>query len=339
MDDFRIENREHSRFATLIHMMEKSDSIDLRIACITFVNYLTNTSEIEDRVAIRNDFLRLNILQLSKRIIENGDDIDPTNLSKFSTQVEVFEQIMTEDAASFNYEDLDLTNPETLFQRICQNVSIMGADNSLLSVLHRLVAVPSDNVIGAGMWDLFIKTVDRILTMNTSKALLTDKIIKYEEITKIVAEANRLSNASSIIKELEATIARQKSKLSDMEKQYEELKKKSAEDMKKELETQLKKGVDKARAEIKDEMEDQISALNRNIFDLKASLQRTESEKERFMAAASAAESAAAQAIAAANAARVMAASAPPGVTPGPPPPPPMVGGVPRKCIHCSESL
>ncbi len=247
MDSFRLVNREYSRFTSLVHILKHASSMDLKVSVLTFINYLVNCEELDERVSIRNDFLQLNLIGVCREIIEKGEAPEI-----FSTQMEVFEQLTLEDAAIVNYEgvrilkcllfygliimvmtfvvlligficalllpalqplshtnkfnQLDLSSIDQLFVRVKENVAMIGLDPAFLSLMHRLVAIPTDHIVGSGMWEALVVTLDRIITLNPNKALANAKIVKYEDLAALIKETERLANASGLINDLDGMI-------------------------------------------------------------------------------------------------------------------------------------
>jgi hypothetical protein len=63
MEAYRVENREPARFISMVECLENSTSGDLMLSILTFINTMIAAApELETRVFLRDDFLRLNFL-------------------------------------------------------------------------------------------------------------------------------------------------------------------------------------------------------------------------------------------------------------------------------------
>ena len=91
MSSFRSEQREFTKYFTLVKTMERTTSEKLQTLCVTFVNNLVNSSpNIKERNSIRRELFRLEFTGIAKLIAEEG-------YTPFVTQFEVFEQLMLAD--------------------------------------------------------------------------------------------------------------------------------------------------------------------------------------------------------------------------------------------------
>jgi hypothetical protein len=177
--------------------------VDLELYSITFVNNFINSFKaLEDRVRVRQQFLDLEMTEVLANVrgwAEDKGEEGDERYDEFIINVDTFADSMEEDQKQASMDDLDLTDIDSVFEflrdqvrtmlnasifntmaRLCFNHAIFNHDCSLLSIntclrvysikqltLHSLIH--SFLLLGARQWLLAATAIDSAPIANHSR--------------------------------------------------------------------------------------------------------------------------------------------------------------------------
>lgn len=170
MDTYRRRYRERQRYFGIVHAIKVARNLEYQTSCLTFVNTLVSAcSDHEERVALRNDFLALDIVLICRAVKshyenatkdqEPGDAINHESAQLFIKQLKVFETMMQSDIEESMMNDTDLSNVQDVLSTLQYNCKISGFSDNLLRVLHTLLLIPGEISLGSKTWQLVENSV------------------------------------------------------------------------------------------------------------------------------------------------------------------------------------
>merc|ERR1719154_825422 len=130
------------RFLPIVHGLLISNNEPLRVACLTLINALTTGPEdLDFRMHLRNEFMRVGLLDVLEAVQEDpGDELE--------TQLKVFYEHKEEDfdefAQRFDSIRLELDDINDVFELVKSSVEGTAAEPFFLSVLQHLLCIRDD---------------------------------------------------------------------------------------------------------------------------------------------------------------------------------------------------
>lgn len=208
LDFFKLVKRERVRFQSLVDALQSPHSdISFKRDILFFLNTVVNTSIVlEDRLEIRADLVYAGILPTVEKLkllcfdelVQDVSDQYSSDVAKrveelheLESQLQVFETVLQRDVAecitdlenTFDSTEVDLSDPEQIFQSLHASTVEHECFFPFLSVLQTLLMIPSYDVFGKKQWSLVDNSIKRIIrgTMcedgsgsDTSGSLLVD---------------------------------------------------------------------------------------------------------------------------------------------------------------------
>ncbi|PRP79969.1 actin binding protein [Planoprotostelium fungivorum] len=150
MSHYRNKNNETRRFETMVKYFGTSVHMDAKVAYVKFVNAVINMpDEVDLRIAIRNEFLRLGF---KEKMLKFKDLCKPEDID-YLTQVDVFEEESLADYKEihdrFAFMDVDINNPDELYKATKTQMTQNGLTAPFLGFLQNLCALPVKSEVGS----------------------------------------------------------------------------------------------------------------------------------------------------------------------------------------------
>jgi len=208
LDFFKLVKRERVRFQSLVDALQSPHSpISFKRDILFFLNTVVNTSIVlEDRLEIRADLVYAGILPTVEKLkllcfdelVQDVSDQYSSDVAKrveelheLESQLQVFETVLQRDVSecitdlenTFDSTEVDLSDPEQIFQSLHASTVEHECFFPFLSVLQTLLMIPSYDVFGKKQWSLVDNSIKSIIrsTMcedgsgaETSGSLLVD---------------------------------------------------------------------------------------------------------------------------------------------------------------------
>jgi len=274
------------RYKHIVDSLGSGEDIDLKLNVMTFINAVINANDMLDgRVAIRQEFLDLGLMNV---IVKTRNWVDmkraygnyTKNLKQLIAQFDVFEEAYRSDKRETTLNNLDLSDPDALLTHLKDTVMEDGFTNQFIQVMHSLMTIPADDMLGEVIWNNCQLIVHSATSIVHDEEGVESPELTYEELKQVLeAKQEEDRNASrSKIEELEKTIEEQRVEMHkiNMEKasEIDEIKKglqqtlegvikeKSDHELKS---TQLQTEVQKLRAEIEQMKKNGVPAADGSI--------------------------------------------------------------------------
>ncbi|OQR96906.1 formin-homology 2 domain-containing protein [Thraustotheca clavata] len=212
MELYRRRHNEKLRYLSLVHCIETSSSVELQTACLTFINTLVSTcARLDDRVAVRNDFLRLDLLALCHAIDSQLRSLTPSTLEYgmygqgdaeqhaakvFTKQMQVFEGLMRSDLEETLCAGINLSDINAVVGKLVSAATEFGFADRLLHVLLGLMTIPNEVSLGSMMWAKMEEAALEI-TSCSYPILARQSQLSFASITHLLATQNQLDPAMS----------------------------------------------------------------------------------------------------------------------------------------------
>ncbi|KAF0720482.1 Aste57867_275 [Aphanomyces stellatus] len=236
MEKFRRVHQDRMRYASIVDCLKDGESVELQAACLMFINTLVSTSAaLEDRVAVRNDFLALDVLVEchaiqdmvealgeTRHVAAYGEwgrgDAEQAAAKSFFKQVDVFEGLMHSDMEETIANDVDLANVDAVVAKLTRETKAHGMMDRLLHVLLALLVIPGEVSVGEKMWDLVEDAVIQITSLQTYRDLAS-KRVEYAAVRTAQRTRDEAEQAKRRVAQLEADVAQLTGKLSVLQTQ------------------------------------------------------------------------------------------------------------------------
>eukprot|EP00602_Paraphysomonas_sp_CaronLab_P002468 CAMPEP_0185037280 /NCGR_PEP_ID=MMETSP1103-20130426/31445_1 /TAXON_ID=36769 /ORGANISM="Paraphysomonas bandaiensis, Strain Caron Lab Isolate" /LENGTH=549 /DNA_ID=CAMNT_0027575185 /DNA_START=91 /DNA_END=1737 /DNA_ORIENTATION=+ len=213
LDFFKLVTRERVRFQCLVDALHSNGtSFAFKRDIILFLNTVVNTAtDLEDRLEIRADMIYSGIIPTVEKLkalcfdelgkdFEEDYDQEATQqmeeVQELEAQLQVFETVMQRDIAecvtdletTFQSTEVDLSDPEQIFQSLHASSVEHECFIPFLSVLQTLLMIPSYDSFGKMQWE----TVDSVL----KKLVAGEAIAANEEYAPEFLISNTKQNLS-----------------------------------------------------------------------------------------------------------------------------------------------
>ncbi|KAH3760466.1 disheveled-associated activator of morphogenesis 1 [Pelomyxa schiedti] len=219
--NYKYTMRERIRFTLLVDCIRHDPDLSVKVTALTLVNSLiSSTQDVDERVEIRNDFLRLGVLSIFEAVRENRE-----TSPELKAQVEAFIADHEEDQAELaelnKAADVNLNDCVAMVHFL--NDTLLGnhLHPLLMSILQSLCSLPLHPDTGMRLWVLVSRMLSQIAMQKSAISLddgstvhledlltgVDDKLNydamkrKYEEVSKrleqVIADAANSSDASS----------------------------------------------------------------------------------------------------------------------------------------------
>ncbi|CAK4617098.1 hypothetical protein LEN26_014686 [Aphanomyces euteiches] len=263
MEKFRRVHQEAARYASVVEGLKTSESIELQAACLTFINTLVNTCAVlEDRVAVRNDFLALDLLVICHGI-QNQVDALPRSSSSYGAwgcgeteeaaakallkQIDVFEGLMHSDMEeTIGGDKIDLSNVDAVAAKLKAQAARHGWTQRLLNVLLALLVIPGEVSVSSKMWDLIEEALGQVTAIHTFKEL-SGRRMDFSAVrtaqqleNDLERERARAASLQAQVEQFQAKLAVLQSQPMTVEQQNALEKLQGAQDVQKQLDAALK---------------------------------------------------------------------------------------------------
>lgn len=223
MNNYSIRKREPFRFSNIVNAMLAVENLDFQVSCLMLINNIVNHAPtVEERIALRRDFMLLDTVHIMHDIIDKFGSALPSAIQDvvdmFETQVEVFEDMMHRDKEELLKDDLDLQDPAPIFGRLLVDCSESNLSSYLLSILHHMILIPTEHMLGVRMWEVLQESCAEITQLSTYNAL-HNTILSYGKVQSLIDLKDDLDHKISSIGEKDDIISRQKEKIEQLEVQ------------------------------------------------------------------------------------------------------------------------
>ncbi|TPX32726.1 hypothetical protein SmJEL517_g04199 [Synchytrium microbalum] len=186
--------------------------LECQIGCLALINAIVNSpEELDQRVILRNEFMDLGILDKlpALRLIDN---------SNVRTQLQIFEDEASADneaiAEALDLQEVDMQDPEALFDSIKAHISDPETHKWFLRVLQHLFVMPLDKYRGPKHWQLIQMVLTQImfqrhglvpdiLRLNLNMESVVNQLVRQDEYDRAIKS---VKESASRINEWEARV-------------------------------------------------------------------------------------------------------------------------------------
>ncbi|XXQ35067.1 FH2 domain-containing protein [Plasmodiophora brassicae] len=144
-----------NRFFPLVNCLRCVHHPGFQVDVTVFINTLINACNLlEDRVAIRREFIELGYLDIINQLRGGmatavGFDAD---LQLLRSQLDLFESEMANDHRATMYNNVNLSDPVSLFEYLRETSRIDGHSTQFITVLQQLMLIPKDPTLADIAW-------------------------------------------------------------------------------------------------------------------------------------------------------------------------------------------
>lgn len=188
LDFFKLVTRERVRFQCLVDALYSKDtSFAFKRDIMLFLNAILSTAnDLEERLEVRADLIYSGIVhtldhlkqtcfdELGKAIDDDYDADSNMNaeIQELETQLQIFETVMQRDVAecvtdletTFQSAEVDLSDPEQIFQSLHASSVEHECFMPFLSVLQSLLVIPSYDTFGKIQWEIIDELVQKVVS-------------------------------------------------------------------------------------------------------------------------------------------------------------------------------
>ena len=155
------EIKDLERFQLIVQGLLICNNEPLRVACMTLINAIISSPEdLDFRLHLRNEFMRIGLLDVLEVLVENPCE-------ELETQLKVFldhkEEDYEEFASRFDNIRLDLEDIDEVFQIVKHTVTETAAEPYLLSILQHLLCIRDDYFVRPAYYKLIEECVSQIV--------------------------------------------------------------------------------------------------------------------------------------------------------------------------------
>ncbi|CAG9765183.1 unnamed protein product [Ceutorhynchus assimilis] len=171
LDYYKKLKKQKYRMAFIVQELEQARTTDYQTALVAFINCLIiSTSNLIDRIRIRNEFFECQLLQVLNKIRNSKPEPD------LSAQIDVFDEQHKSDQSEhqIEFKSVDLDSPLDIFYAILKKVADTSHAAPFLSILQSLLSIDPDDPLSDIIWENLEKLVQ--------KAIVLDK---HEDIPKL----------------------------------------------------------------------------------------------------------------------------------------------------------
>eukprot|EP01102_Stenamoeba_stenopodia_P002614 TRINITY_DN1246_c0_g1_i5.p1 TRINITY_DN1246_c0_g1~~TRINITY_DN1246_c0_g1_i5.p1 ORF type:complete len:916 (-),score=334.07 TRINITY_DN1246_c0_g1_i5:158-2905(-) len=134
-DYFKKIKNERLRFQKIVKMLSTEEDLEFRTNILLLINALINfPPEVENRIAIREEFLRLNLKEIIETLKSEEDEA-------LFTQVEQFIQEMEKDQKEVQMRGIDITNPTAVVDLLTSQLYGTPAFNHFSKIIQQFLLV------------------------------------------------------------------------------------------------------------------------------------------------------------------------------------------------------
>lgn len=217
-----------------------------------FINSSINyTDNLEERVNLRREYLDLQILETIKEIREWAETKKGTEAIALLNQCDIFENEYFEDIRETKLNELDLSDPNSLFGYLREVCTQDGRVNHFLGILQQLILIPQDHM-GEQVWSTTAEIVQYAITQKEDalEGKLEGVYMSYEELR------HRFSDLGNVNDRYNKVIDQLKEELEENRKEMHQLK------LKEINATEQYEIVLKANNDIKEQMSQNIQRIS-----------------------------------------------------------------------------
>jgi len=194
---FRQVKKEKTRFETLLKHFDAAPSVENSTLYLTFINAIINSpNDIDLRLALRNEFNKLGIENIIKRL---KDQLAKENDVDLETQIDTFEEEGKDDFKELTerFQDLDINinNVDEVFKALKEQARKNGIAQNFLGALQNLLIMTlksSDLQKGIAGFLLACRIIRQIsLNKETIGATDENQIQLKELMISVESEANQ----------------------------------------------------------------------------------------------------------------------------------------------------
>lgn len=127
---FKETKGEWLRFTSIVDSLKNEVNYDYLITCMSLINSIVNfPKETEIRVGLRNEFIRLGILDIISNFKANYEHDE-----ELEVHINIFDDFMKADAIEVNkhlssLEGIDMNDPSDIFEAMKKKISVCKLDN------------------------------------------------------------------------------------------------------------------------------------------------------------------------------------------------------------------
>lgn len=198
MSRFKEIKGEWLRFSTIVESIKGEHNYEYLITCMTFINSVVNfPKEVEVRVSLRNEFVRLGLLEIISNIRNNYEHDE-----ELEEHMNIFDEFMQSDNVEVNkhlasLDGIDMNDPSQIFEAMKKKATGSSYYNSFLFLLQSIIKLTADVTVGMKVWQVFEKIMCQYLDLQ--KYGLSD-----DEVLSLGTESS--SNLNRVKKEMQSEV-------------------------------------------------------------------------------------------------------------------------------------
>ncbi|XP_028397686.1 protein diaphanous homolog 1-like [Dendronephthya gigantea] len=155
------ENEKRGRFFKVLFALKDSDSVQLKVACVQFINALVSKpDDLDFRLHLRNEFLRGGLTEVLKDLRDVGND-------ELNVQLDIFEEHKEDDFLELSHRLTDIQvnfeEPSELFQMLTSITKDSVSENAFISILQHLLLIRDDVYARTQYFNLIEECVSQIV--------------------------------------------------------------------------------------------------------------------------------------------------------------------------------
>ncbi|CAB3986142.1 diaphanous homolog 2 isoform X1 [Paramuricea clavata] len=155
------ENDKRGRFFNVLYALKNSDSVQLKVACVQFINALVSKpDDLDFRLHLRNEFLRQGLTEVLKDLRDIGND-------ELNVQLDIFEEHKEDDFAELSHRLTDIQvnfeEPSELFQMLVSITKDSVSEIAFTSILQHLLLIRDDVYARTQYFNLIEECVSQIV--------------------------------------------------------------------------------------------------------------------------------------------------------------------------------
>ncbi|XP_078330126.1 inverted formin-2-like [Crassostrea virginica] len=197
LDSYKTQKKQRYRFSLIANELKSAENIPYKTTLIAFVNcIIVSNGEVKDRVAVRNEFIGLNILDLISDL-RNIDD------EKLIIQCDVFDENKhadDEEISALNPACVDINSHREVFNAVFHKVYDTPLSGVFLNVLQTLLQFDPSKPISDVQWEIVEKSVKsafRIDEKQAARGAVQDT--RLEELPKYAGLSKSSQSPPSIV--------------------------------------------------------------------------------------------------------------------------------------------
>ena len=148
-----------------------------------FINTLINScDDLDDRISIRRDFLELGLAELIEtlRFEMTSSNSTAAEIHNLLAQLDVFESENKTDVRATTHNNIDMSDPESIFAYLRTSTRQDGFFPHFLAVLQSLLLVPKDTTLGELVWN----NIQAVIRVAASGSKLTETMEEFQKKRK-----------------------------------------------------------------------------------------------------------------------------------------------------------